>query len=62
MICFPLHCLKGSGKTFVALLIAENHLQNMPPGQKGKIAFLVTKIPVYEQQRNVFKQHFETKK
>ncbi|XP_025061523.1 probable ATP-dependent RNA helicase DDX58 isoform X3 [Alligator sinensis] len=58
LICAP----TGSGKTLVALLIAEKHLQNMPPGQKGKIAFLVTKIPVYEQQRNVFKQHFEMKK
>ncbi|XP_019410824.1 PREDICTED: probable ATP-dependent RNA helicase DDX58 isoform X2 [Crocodylus porosus] len=58
LICAP----TGSGKTFVALLIAENHLENMPPGQKGKIAFLATKIPVYEQQRNVFKQHFETKR
>ncbi|XP_062456356.1 antiviral innate immune response receptor RIG-I isoform X2 [Rhea pennata] len=49
----------GSGKTFVALQICEYHLQNMPAGRKGKVVFLATKIPVYEQQRTVFKQHFE---
>uniref|UniRef100_A0A8C5TCA9 RNA helicase n=1 Tax=Malurus cyaneus samueli TaxID=2593467 RepID=A0A8C5TCA9_9PASS len=55
LICAP----TGSGKTFVSLLICEHHLQNIPPGQKAKVAFLATKVPVYEQQKNVFRQHFE---
>ncbi|XP_039399366.1 antiviral innate immune response receptor RIG-I isoform X2 [Mauremys reevesii] len=55
IICAP----TGSGKTFVALLICDNHLQNMPKEQKGKIVFLATKVPVYEQQKKVFTQHFE---
>ncbi|XP_009462535.1 PREDICTED: probable ATP-dependent RNA helicase DDX58 [Nipponia nippon] len=55
LICAP----TGSGKTFVALLICEHHFQNMPAGQKAKVVFLATKVPVYEQQRNVFRQHFE---
>ncbi|XP_050843351.1 antiviral innate immune response receptor RIG-I isoform X3 [Serinus canaria] len=49
----------GSGKTFVALMICEHHLQNVPSGRKAKIVFLATKVPVYEQQKNVFRQHFE---
>ncbi|NXE55482.1 DDX58 helicase, partial [Casuarius casuarius] len=55
IICAP----TGSGKTFVALLICEHHLQNVPAGRKGKVVFLATKVPVYEQQKTVFKQHFE---
>ncbi|NXC63439.1 DDX58 helicase, partial [Aleadryas rufinucha] len=55
LICAP----TGSGKTFVALLICEHHLQNVPSGRKAKVVFLATKVPVYEQQRNVFRQHFE---
>ncbi|XP_009883559.1 PREDICTED: probable ATP-dependent RNA helicase DDX58 [Charadrius vociferus] len=55
LICAP----TGSGKTFVALLICEHHFQNMPAGQKAKVVFLATKVPVYEQQKTVFKQHFE---
>ncbi|NXC42753.1 DDX58 helicase, partial [Penelope pileata] len=55
LICAP----TGSGKTLVALLICEHHFQNMPAGRKAKVVFLATKVPVYEQQRNVFKQHFE---
>ncbi|NXR65785.1 DDX58 helicase, partial [Rhadina sibilatrix] len=55
LICAP----TGSGKTFVALLICEHHLQNVPSGRKAKVVFLATKIPVYEQQKNVFRQHFE---
>ncbi|NXT86929.1 DDX58 helicase, partial [Anhinga rufa] len=55
LICAP----TGSGKTVVALLICEHHFENMPAGQKAKVVFLATKVPVYEQQRNVFKQHFE---
>ncbi|PKU47530.1 hypothetical protein llap_2172 [Limosa lapponica baueri] len=30
-----------------------------PTGRKGKVVFLATKVPVYEQQKTVFKQHFE---
>uniref|UniRef100_A0A8C0BL05 RNA helicase n=1 Tax=Buteo japonicus TaxID=224669 RepID=A0A8C0BL05_9AVES len=55
LICAP----TGSGKTFVAILICEHHFQNMPSGQKAKVVFLATKVPVYEQQKTVFKQHFE---
>lgn len=50
---------KGSGKTFVAVMICEHHFQNMPTGRKAKVVFLATKVPVYQQQKNVFKQHFE---
>ncbi|NXG52992.1 DDX58 helicase, partial [Psilopogon haemacephalus] len=57
LICAP----TGSGKTFVAILICEHHLQNVLPGRKPKVAFLATKVPVYEQQKNVFVQHFERK-
>ncbi|NWX39171.1 DDX58 helicase, partial [Steatornis caripensis] len=55
LICAP----TGSGKTFVALLICEHHFQNMPAGRKAKVVFLATKVPVYEQQKTVFRQHFE---
>ncbi|NXO84617.1 DDX58 helicase, partial [Sitta europaea] len=55
LICAP----TGSGKTFVALLICEHHLQNVPSGRKAKVVFLATKVPVYEQQKNVFRQYFE---
>ncbi|XP_063996032.1 antiviral innate immune response receptor RIG-I isoform X4 [Pogoniulus pusillus] len=57
LICAP----TGSGKTFVAILICEHHLQNRLLGRKAKVAFLATKVPVYEQQKNVFRQHFERK-
>nr|XP_009942225.1 PREDICTED: probable ATP-dependent RNA helicase DDX58 [Opisthocomus hoazin] len=55
LICAP----TGSGKTFVALMICEHHFQNVPAERKAKVVFLATKVPVYEQQRTVFKQHFE---
>ncbi|NXE40481.1 DDX58 helicase, partial [Ptilorrhoa leucosticta] len=55
LICAP----TGSGKTFVALLVCEHHLQNVSSGRKAKVVFLATKVPVYEQQKNVFRQHFE---
>ncbi|XP_054665021.1 antiviral innate immune response receptor RIG-I isoform X2 [Grus americana] len=55
LICAP----TGSGKTFVAVMICEHHFQNMPTGRKAKVVFLATKVPVYQQQKNVFKQHFE---
>ncbi|XP_053858678.1 antiviral innate immune response receptor RIG-I isoform X3 [Vidua macroura] len=54
-----LSSVSGSGKTFVAVLICEHHLQNIPSGRKAKVVFLATKMPVYEQQKNVFRQHFE---
>ncbi|NXD05267.1 DDX58 helicase, partial [Certhia familiaris] len=56
LICAP----TGSGKTFVALMICEHHLQNVPSGRKAKVVFLATKVPVYEQQKNVFRQYFES--
>uniref|UniRef100_A0A6I8P6F3 RNA helicase n=1 Tax=Ornithorhynchus anatinus TaxID=9258 RepID=A0A6I8P6F3_ORNAN len=55
IICAPTGC----GKTFVAIMICKNHLQNMPNGQRGKVVFLVTKVPVYEQQKAVFIEQFE---
>ncbi|XP_056375512.1 antiviral innate immune response receptor RIG-I [Hyla sarda] len=55
IICAP----TGSGKTYVALNICDHHLQSLPQGQKGKIVFMATKVPVYEQQKAVFSQYFE---
>ncbi|XP_054843073.1 antiviral innate immune response receptor RIG-I [Eublepharis macularius] len=55
IICAP----TGSGKTFVSLMICDHHLRNRPAGQKGKVVFLATKVPVYEQQKKVFQEHFE---
>ncbi|XP_038625348.1 antiviral innate immune response receptor RIG-I [Tachyglossus aculeatus] len=55
IICAPTGC----GKTFVAIMICKNHLQNMPDGQRGKVVFLATKVPVYEQQKAVFMEQFE---
>ncbi|NXI91425.1 DDX58 helicase, partial [Psophia crepitans] len=55
LICAP----TGSGKTLVALMICEHHFQNMPAAQRAKVVFLATKVPVYQQQTTVFKQHFE---
>ncbi|XP_074057994.1 LOW QUALITY PROTEIN: antiviral innate immune response receptor RIG-I [Macrotis lagotis] len=55
IICAPTGC----GKTFVALLICENHLTNNPVGQKRKVVFLAAQVPVYEQQKSVFTKHFD---
>ncbi|XP_015270024.1 PREDICTED: probable ATP-dependent RNA helicase DDX58 [Gekko japonicus] len=55
IICAP----TGSGKTFVSLIICDHHLRNRPAGEKGKVIFLATKVPVYEQQKKVFQEHFE---
>ncbi|XP_039204556.1 antiviral innate immune response receptor RIG-I [Crotalus tigris] len=55
MICAP----TGSGKTFVSIMICEHHLRNRPIGQKGKVVFLATKVPVYEQQKKVFCEYFK---
>ncbi|XP_030049593.1 antiviral innate immune response receptor RIG-I [Microcaecilia unicolor] len=57
IICSP----TGSGKTIVALAICEHHFKTMPKGKRGKVVFLATKVPVYEQQREIFKKHFENK-
>uniref|UniRef100_U3ERF7 RNA helicase n=1 Tax=Micrurus fulvius TaxID=8637 RepID=U3ERF7_MICFL len=56
MICAP----TGSGKTFVSIMICEHHLRNRPAGQTGKVVFLATKVPVYEQQKKVFQDYFKT--
>uniref|UniRef100_A0A8D0KN31 RNA helicase n=1 Tax=Salvator merianae TaxID=96440 RepID=A0A8D0KN31_SALMN len=55
IICAP----TGSGKTFVSVMICDHHFRNMPAGQKGKVVFLATKVPVYEQQRKVFEEYFK---
>ncbi|XP_048358970.1 antiviral innate immune response receptor RIG-I [Sphaerodactylus townsendi] len=55
IVCAP----TGSGKTFVSLLICDHHLRNQPAGAKGKIVFLATKVPVYEQQKKVFQDYFK---
>ncbi|XP_054438908.1 antiviral innate immune response receptor RIG-I [Pteronotus mesoamericanus] len=55
IICAPTGC----GKTFVALLICEHHLKKFPQGQKGKVVFFANQLPVYEQQKSVFLNHFE---
>ncbi|XP_072260517.1 antiviral innate immune response receptor RIG-I [Pyxicephalus adspersus] len=55
IICAPTGC----GKTFVALSICDHHLKSMPANRKGKIVFMATKVPVYEQQKNIFFQYFE---
>lgn len=58
MFSFSLY-VKGCGKTFVAFLICEHHLQKFPQGQKGKVVFFANQIPVYEQQKSVFSDYFE---
>ncbi|KAM5192467.1 antiviral innate immune response receptor RIG-I isoform 1-T2 [Mantella aurantiaca] len=55
IICAPTGC----GKTFVALSICDHHLKSLPADRRGKIVFLATKVPVYEQQKNIFCQYFE---
>ncbi|KAJ7335401.1 hypothetical protein JRQ81_013342 [Phrynocephalus forsythii] len=57
IICAP----TGSGKTFVSIMICDHHLTSMPAGKKGKVVFLATKVPVYEQQKNVFQDYFRRK-
>ncbi|MEE6458958.1 hypothetical protein FKM82_000479 [Ascaphus truei] len=56
IICAP----TGSGKTIVALAICDEHLKSMPKGQRGKVVFMATKVPVYEQQKDVFSKYFES--
>ncbi|XP_066469374.1 antiviral innate immune response receptor RIG-I [Tiliqua scincoides] len=55
IICAP----TGSGKTFVSVIICDHHFRNMRAGQKGKVVFLATKVPVYEQQKKVFQEYFK---
>ncbi|XP_062985266.1 antiviral innate immune response receptor RIG-I isoform X1 [Elgaria multicarinata webbii] len=55
VICAP----TGSGKTFVSVMICDHHLRNRPAGQRGKVVFLATKVPVYEQQKKVFQEYFK---
>ncbi|XP_043916940.1 antiviral innate immune response receptor RIG-I [Protopterus annectens] len=54
IICAP----TGSGKTIVALEITERHLKQNS-GSKKMVVFLTTKVPVCEQQYQLFKKHFE---
>ncbi|XP_069778971.1 antiviral innate immune response receptor RIG-I isoform X2 [Narcine bancroftii] len=55
VICAP----TGSGKTIVALHITENHLMNRPEGEIRKVGFLATTVPVFQQQLDLFKNHFK---
>ncbi|XP_073492880.1 antiviral innate immune response receptor RIG-I-like isoform X2 [Aquarana catesbeiana] len=55
IICAPTGC----GKTFVALSICAHHLKSIPANRRGKVVFMATKVPVYEQQKNIFHQYFE---
>ncbi|XP_060695436.1 antiviral innate immune response receptor RIG-I-like isoform X2 [Hemiscyllium ocellatum] len=55
IICAPTGC----GKTIVALYISEDHLNKAPKGVKRKVVFMATTVPVYEQQHNLFKKHFD---
>ncbi|XP_053321856.1 antiviral innate immune response receptor RIG-I [Spea bombifrons] len=54
IICAP----TGSGKTLVALSICEHHLKSKPEGDRGKVVFMATKLPVYEQQKDIFCKYF----
>ncbi|XP_036407164.1 probable ATP-dependent RNA helicase DDX58 [Megalops cyprinoides] len=53
IICAPTGC----GKTIVALAICDHHLKTKPP-QTAKIVFMATKVDVYEQQYQLFQDHF----
>ncbi|XP_061281070.1 antiviral innate immune response receptor RIG-I isoform X2 [Bos javanicus] len=55
IICAPTGC----GKTFVSLLICEHHLKKFPQGRKGKVVVFAVQVPLYEQQKSVFSEHFE---
>ncbi|XP_003800341.1 probable ATP-dependent RNA helicase DDX58 [Otolemur garnettii] len=55
IICAPTGC----GKTFVSLLICEDHLKKFSQGQRRKVVFFANQIPVYEQQKSVFSKYFE---
>lgn len=57
--CLSLYMLKGCGKTFVSLLICEHHLKKFPQGRKGKVVVFAVQVPLYEQQKSVFSEHFE---
>ncbi|XP_078251246.1 antiviral innate immune response receptor RIG-I-like isoform X3 [Rhinoraja longicauda] len=54
IICAP----TGSGKTIVALHIVERHLMERPDQDKGKVGFMATTVPVFQQQLELFKKHF----
>ncbi|XP_072904673.1 antiviral innate immune response receptor RIG-I [Hemitrygon akajei] len=55
IICAP----TGSGKTIVALHIAERHLRESFEGEKRKVVFMATTVPVFQQQLELFKNHFK---
>ncbi|XP_038660048.1 probable ATP-dependent RNA helicase DDX58 isoform X1 [Scyliorhinus canicula] len=55
LICAPTGC----GKTIVALHITESHLKEAPEGEKRKVVFMATTVPVYEQQYDLFVKHFK---
>ncbi|XP_062905070.1 probable ATP-dependent RNA helicase DDX58 isoform X2 [Mobula hypostoma] len=55
IICAP----TGSGKTIVALHIAESHLMESFEGEKRKVAFMATTVPIFQQQLELFKNHFK---
>ncbi|XP_067886728.1 probable ATP-dependent RNA helicase DDX58 isoform X2 [Heterodontus francisci] len=55
IICAPTGC----GKTIVALHISERHLTETLEGENRKVVFMATTVPVYEQQYDLFKKHFQ---
>ncbi|XP_078070164.1 antiviral innate immune response receptor RIG-I-like isoform X2 [Mustelus asterias] len=55
LVCAPTGC----GKTIVALHISETHLTEAPEGEKRKVVFMATTVPVYEQQYDLFLKHFQ---
>lgn len=58
IICAP----TGSGKTIVALHIVERHLMDSADQNKRKVGFMATTVPVFQQQLELFKNHFEMTK
>ena len=53
IICAP----TGSGKTAVAAFVISNHLRRM--GGRGKVVFLVNKVPLAEQQKTEVQRYIK---
>lgn len=52
IVCAP----TGSGKTRVAGLVIAEHLQSLRPKGRGKVIFVVNKVPLVQQQRNALQE------